>query len=273
MTHNHEDCQLDFQTANRAQLIAAYDTAIERAIAAEEKAAELAAELYWQQGVISNRELQGGTKAYLVGVKLAIGESMRRGNPVIDGKVLTPRERIAHYSGLSVDSVSSQGKTAEANGLIERKVVSASDGEQVKKVVYLAIPAQVLKNPSGIAVTTVRHGGARVATCPNCHTETLRKTVTFTCTGCGEVFQEDQIVLMDESTLEEERRLIAEAEREKLAEEAKKPTSEPPNFDCRPCSYRLRKPTRAWKWDLRIATWVCANEEDHDLPRIEQAGD
>lgn len=214
MTQTYNGSQpFNADTASRAQFIAELARVNEELARQVDINGDLASELYWRDAIVANPGLQGNMKAYMIGVSRAIQEAQARGNEARNGKIRVYRDRIAHYAGCSVDAVSSQGKTADANGLIERELVPVKDDEGFGKAVFLSLSTQAKVNPSGVAVTTVRNGGVRIPECLHCHSTEhmqIRKKITFICTNpdcanCGVEVAENEVAMVTEEQIARER--------------------------------------------------------------------
>lgn len=226
----------------------------------EEKAAELASELCFQNGIISNSEVQGNLKAITIGVKKAIEDAKKKGAPEKDGLVRVYREDIARYAGCSIDAVSSGIKKLDKSGLVERKVLpgEGKTGSFVKET-FLALPKAVIENPAKIAVAEeLQLGGKKIPLCKHCHSEHIERKVSYICKDCGGHMEENEPLLVSEEILQREREMALEAA-------AEQPAIPAPQRDCMPCSDALSQAYRNWIWDRQEQRWRCGNEAMHTL--------
>lgn len=203
MAHTDSTCQdsgTDYATATRQQLLAEIDYWKNRAQHAEDKAAEVAAQLYLYEGWIANPELQGSLPSVLIGTHLAIAKARAQGAAQKDGKTHVYRADVAKFSGCSESTVSDGWKKLSENALLSKDIV----GEQVDGVItkncYVEIPKQVLLRPQKVALQskTKKLGGARVPTCKDCGSPALLRQVRYTCQNCGSTMAEKDAIMMAE---------------------------------------------------------------------------
>jgi hypothetical protein len=226
----------------------------------EEKCAELASELHFQSGIISNKTFQGNVKSVMIGVKKAVEEARRKGAPEKDGLIRVYREDIARHGGCSVDTVSSNLKKLDTSGLVLKKEVpgEGKSGNFIKEI-YLDIPKAVVENPGKVEVAEeLQLGGKKVPLCKDCHSEHIERKVSYICHDCGSVMNEDEPLLVSEEILQREREMALEAA-------AEQPAIPVPERDCMPCTDALDAPYRNWIWDRQEQRWRCGNEAMHTL--------
>ena len=258
----HHD--IDYQKATRKEFAEECEYWKQRALASEEKAADLACELVWMQGIIANPAMQGSTQTVLIGTHLAIKKSQAQGFPRRNNLIRVYREDVARFAGCSPQTVSDQQKKLFENGLLAREVISIAHDDKFDKALYVGLPEIVMDHPEQAEITTAKQGGARIPTCSSCGGANILKQLRFVCGDCGSVMKQNELIMVSSELLameQEQQEAQAQLDADELAAI---PSVDKPRRPCIVCSYEQQKEVYAWVWDIEQQKWICGNSHESE---------
>lgn len=171
----------------------------------QQEVSSLRAEIRFFRKLCSNPDLPGRTPIVIYSAWVEEQKQLKRGtqriedeNFVKDDLVMVYRGNIAAGAGISEQSVSDNLRKLDDAGILKKKIVSKSDGVEIKKEMYIRIEPETMRHPESLVVET-NYGGRREKKqfievqahvpeqCNDCQSENIEPVVQTVCHDCGTV--------------------------------------------------------------------------------------